>query len=70
MLLGVVGQSLKPVKFVSTCQRMYSCNNSQQFWKLFANNVVSVCKGLKLSSDKKELSHFWLCKLKLELTSR
>ena len=45
-------------------------NNSQQFWKLFANNVASVCKGLKLSSDNRNFSHFWLCKFKLELTSR
>ena len=69
MLLGVVGQSLKPVKLLAVHANV--CNKSQQFWKLFANNVVSLCKGLlKLSIDNRNFSHFWLCKLKLELISR
>ena len=43
VLLGVVVQILKPVKLLATNGR----KNSQQCWELLANNVASVCTGLK-----------------------
>ena len=65
-LLLVVGSCWAKLETGQTFSYMQTDrrNNSQQFWKLFANNVASVCKGLKLSSDNRNFSHFWLCKFK------
>ena len=43
VLLGVVAHILKSVKLLATNGR----KNSQQCWELLANNVASVCTGLK-----------------------